>query len=68
MNDGGGAGLNLSVVGIDGLRPTDRRIHEVLRSLLGDEQLDIVVQRALIALQSNDIVGLLSIIFCAMAR
>jgi hypothetical protein len=40
---------------------THRRIREVLRRLLGDEQLDILTQRALVAFQSEDVIGLLLI-------
>jgi hypothetical protein len=59
VNDGGDAGLNAPIVGIDRLRPADRRVGEVLRLLLDDEQFDIVAQRALIAFQAKDVVGLL---------
>ena len=53
------AGLDAAVVAVDGGVPADRRILERNRLLLASEQFDIVAQRSLVALQREDVVGLL---------
>ena len=52
-------GLDAAVVAVDGRVLTDRCILECYRLLLLGEQLDIVAQRALVAFQREDVVGLL---------
>ena len=52
-------GLDAAVVAVDGRVLADRCILERDRLLLLGEQLDIVAQRALVALQREDVIGLL---------
>ena len=59
VEDGGGPGLDAAVVGIDGLALADCAVGEVAGLLLGDEELHVVVQRTLVALQGEHVVGLL---------
>ena len=59
VNDGDGAGLDAAVVAVDALVPADGGVLEVIGFLLVGEQLDVLAQRALIALQGEDVVGLL---------
>jgi hypothetical protein len=58
MDDGGGVGFDAAVIGINCLRPADRRIREVLCPLLGHEQFNVFSQRALIAFQSEHVISL----------
>ena len=59
MDDGGGPGFDAAVIAIDRLVPADLGVLEVPGFLLGHEKLDILTQRALIAFQREDVVGLL---------
>ena len=59
VDDGDGPGLDAAVIAIDGLVPADGGVLEILGFLLGREQFDVFPQRALIALQGQDVVGLL---------
>ena len=54
-----GPGLDAAVIAIDGLVAGDGGVLEILGFLLGREQFDVFPQRALIALQGQDVVGLL---------
>jgi hypothetical protein len=53
---------------VDGLVPADLGILEPIGLLLGDEDLDILAQRALTAFEREDKWALLSMIFLAMSR
>ena len=47
------------MIAIDRLIAADRRVLEAVGLLLGDEELDILAQRALVAFQREDVIGLL---------
>ena len=49
MDDGGGSGLDAAVITVDRFVPADLRVLETIGLLLGDEQFDILAQRALVA-------------------
>ena len=53
MNDGNLAGFDPAVIAIDGLVAADLGVLEIYRLLFIDEELDIVFERALIALQGE---------------
>src|SRR5262245_37785459 len=59
MNDRGSAGLNPAVIAIHRGVAADPAIFEPDSVLLGHEQLDILAQRSLVAVQGEHIVGLL---------
>ena len=59
VEDGDRPGLDAAVVAVDGRVLADGRIPERDRLLLAGEQLDVVAQRALVALQREDVIGLL---------
>jgi hypothetical protein len=47
------------VIAVDGLMSGDLGIAEAIRLLLGGEQLDILAQRALVALEGENVIGIL---------
>jgi hypothetical protein len=51
VNDGGGSGLDAAMIAVDCLITADLGVLEASGLLFGDEQLDILAQRTLIALQ-----------------
>ena len=53
-----GSHFNAAVIAVDGLVATDVSILETIGLLLGDEDPDILAQRALIAFEREDVVGL----------
>jgi len=53
-----GSHFNAAVIAVDGLVATDLSILETIGLLLGDEDLDILAQRALIAFEREDVIGL----------
>ena len=55
----GDSGLNAVVIGIDRSMPADVAVLEANGLLLGDEDFDILPQRALVAFQREDIISLL---------
>src|SRR5690606_20174780 len=57
MEDGGAAGLDAAMIGIDRLVLTDRGILEFSGFLLPGEELDIVTKGALVALQGEHVIG-----------
>src|SRR5208337_1342 len=59
MNDSDLPGFDPAVIAIDGLVAADLGILEIYRLLFIDEELDIVFERALIALQGEDVIGFL---------
>ena len=59
MDDGNLPGFNPAVIAIDGLVAADLGVLEIYRLLFIDEELDIVFERALIALQGEDVIGFL---------
>ena len=59
VDDGDVAGFDPAVVAVDGPVGADRGVGETPLFLLVCEQLDVVAQRALVALQGQDVVGLL---------
>ena len=59
MNDGHATRLDAAVIAIDRFVPADRRVGKTLGFLLVGEQFDILAQPALVALQRQDVVGLL---------
>ncbi len=59
LEDGDRPGLDAAVVAVDGGVLADGRIFERDRLLFAGEQFDIVAQRALVALQREDVIGLL---------
>ncbi len=59
MQDSRGRGFDATMIAIDGLMSTDHGIGVLPGFPLGHEQADIVAQRALIALEGEDMVGLL---------
>ena len=59
MNDGHLAGFDPAVIAIDGLVAADLGVLEIYRLLFIDEELDIVFERALIALQGENVIGFL---------
>ena len=63
-----GSGLDAAVIAIDRFVPADRGILEFPGFLLSDENLDILAQGALIALQRENVIGLLLDDFRAMSR
>jgi hypothetical protein len=54
-----GSRFNAAMVAVDRLMPADLGILEPIGLLLGDEDFDILVQRALIAFEREGIIGLL---------
>jgi hypothetical protein len=68
MNDSGGPGLDTAVIAVDGGVLGHLYIGEAMGLLFGDENLDILSQRPLIAFQRQDIVTFFSMIFCAISR
>ena len=68
VNRGVGSGFNAAVIPIDRFVPADRCILETTGFLLGGEHFYVVVQGPLIALERDDVIGLLSMIFVAMLR
>ncbi len=48
-----------AMIAVDRRMPADRGILEILGFLLGDENLDVVMQCSLIALERKDVIGLL---------
>ena len=61
-----GSGLDAAVIAVDGFMSGDLGIAEAIRLLLGDEQLDILAQRALVALESENVIGILVEDFLAL--
>ena len=59
LENGDRPGLDAAVVAVDGPVLADFRILERDRLLLAGEQFDIVAQRALVALQRKNVIGLL---------
>lgn len=59
VDDGGGPGLDAAVMAIDGLVAADRGVLEAHGFLLGHEEIDIGAERALVALQGEEVIGLL---------
>src|SRR5882724_13081074 len=59
VNDGGGSGLDAAVIAVDCLIAADLGVLEPLGLLLGHEDLDILAERALVALQGQDVIGFL---------
>ena len=59
VDDSGGSGFDAAVIAIDSRIPADRAVVKVARFLLGHEERDVGVERALIALQGEDVAGLL---------
>ena len=53
----GPARFDAPVIAIDGFVPADRRVPEAVGLLFGHEHLDILAQRALVALEREDVVG-----------
>lgn len=54
-----GSHFNAAVVAVDRLMPADLDILETVSPLLGNQHPDILAQRALIAFEREDAVGLL---------
>ena len=59
MNDGDLPGFDPTVLAIDGLGSADLGVLEIDPLLLVDKQLDVVSERALVALQGEDVIGFL---------
>jgi hypothetical protein len=59
MEDRDGSGFDAAVIAIDGLVAADRGVLEAIGLLLGGEQLDILAQRALVALKGENVIGVL---------
>src|SRR5580692_11181812 len=59
MDDGGLPGFDPAVIAIDGLVAADLGILEIHGLLLVDEEFDVVFERALVALQGEDVIGFL---------
>src|SRR4051794_16333515 len=59
VDDGRGPGLDAAMIAVDLRGPADLGVGEVLGFLLRGEQRDVLVQRALIALEGQNVVGLL---------
>ena len=59
MDDGDGSSLDASVVAIDAFVAADGGVLEIAGFLLGREEFDVIAQRALIALQGQNVVRLL---------
>ena len=58
MEDRDGSGFDAAVIAIDGLVAADCGVLEPIGLLLGGEQLNILAQRALIALERENVIGL----------
>jgi hypothetical protein len=58
VDDSRGAGFDTPMIAVYGRVPADLGVVEAARFLLGDEQRNVGVERALIALQSQHIIGL----------
>src|SRR5450830_801743 len=54
-----GSRFDAAVIAVDRLMAADRRILEAIGVLLGGKNLDILAQRALIAFEREDVIGLL---------
>ena len=54
-----GAGFDTAVIGVDCGVASDLGIGEALGLLFGDEYLDILTQRSLVAFQRQDVIGAL---------
>ena len=63
-----GSGFDAAMIAVDRLMAADRRILEALGFLLGGEQLDVLAQRALIAFERQNVIGLLVDDLLAMSR
>jgi hypothetical protein len=50
VDDGDGSGFDAAMLAIGGVVAADGGVLEILGFLLGDEELDIIAQRALVAL------------------
>src|SRR5450631_2882237 len=59
VDHGGGSRLDAAVIAIDRLMPADCRVFETIGFLFGGEHLYILAQRALVAFQREDVIGLL---------
>src|SRR4051794_30730264 len=59
VDDGGGPGLDAAVIAVDGFVPAAGGLFEAVARLLGHEEFDILAQRALVAFQGEDVIGLL---------
>src|SRR6202011_4122268 len=59
MDCGVGSRLDATMIAIDGLMLTDLGILKAVGFLLGDENLNILAKGALVALEREDVVGLL---------
>src|ERR1700733_313314 len=59
VDHGRGPGFDTAVVAVDGGVPCSLCIGEALGLLFGDGNLDILVQRPLVALQGQNVVGFL---------
>src|ERR1700730_16156679 len=59
MDCGVGSRLDATMIAIDGLMLTDLCILKAVGFLLGDENLNILAKGALVALEREDVVGLL---------
>ena len=68
VDDSGGPGLDTAVVTVDGGVAGGLCIGEAAGFLLGDENLDILAQRSLIAFQRENVISLLVDDLCAMSR
>ena len=64
VDHGGGARLEAAVLAVDGLIAADRRVLEAVGPLLGDEEIDVAAQGALVALQGEHVVGALVADLC----
>ncbi len=58
MDDGGLAGLDAAMIGVDGLVPADGRIFEIVDFLFGGEERDVGLERALVPFQGKHVIGL----------
>src|SRR5215207_1445590 len=58
VQDGGGPGLDAAVIAVDGFVPAAGGVLEAVTLLLGHEEFDILAQRALVAFQGEDVIGL----------
>lgn len=59
MDDSGGPGFDAAEIAVYGLMLTDHCVRVIPGFLLGDEQSDVLLQRALVAFERQDIVGFL---------
>jgi hypothetical protein len=62
-----GSRFDAAMIGVDRLVPADRRVLETIGFLLGGGHADILAQGSLIALERDDVIGLLVDDFPAFA-